>query len=423
MVGGFSIMKITRKKQKDTKRYCPRCGARVAERATICLMCGAALPAEAEEPVESAPAAEGPVVEEEPAAERTCPQCGAPVARRARQCMMCGASLAPPPRRRWFLHPVVLRVVVTLVVVLVVGLVAWKLFQPLVSSQTSPVEPTATVSPTATLTVTGLPSPTATATRRATPTSTSTPTPVVPITHTVRSGESFYSIAALYGTTAEAILAANGLTESYILHPGEVLIIPSGGLITATPVALPVTITHVVQPGETLSGIAERYGVPIERIMEANGIEDPSLVQEEQELVIPLGTPTPTPTPTATPGSTATPTPPYGAPILLAPPDGAMFEEDEIILLNWASVGILAADEWYVLRLRIVHGEDVQPTEVWTRATAWRVPADLHPPPEAKSHLFSWDVTVMRRTGTYPDGTWQGVPAGPSSPLRTFTWR
>ncbi len=383
-------------------------------------MCGADLPAE-EEP--AAPATEELAVEEEPAAERVCPQCGAPIARRARQCMMCGASLIPPPRRRLFLHPVVLRGAVTLVVVLVVGLVAWKLFRPLIGLQTSAVEPTATVPPTPTLTITGLPSPTATATRRATPTSTSTPTPAAPITHTVRPGESFYSIAALYGTTEEAIIAANGLTASHILHPGDVLIIPSGSPITVTPVALPVTITHVVQTGETLSEIAARYGVPIERVMEANGIEDPSLLQEEQELVIPLGTPTPSPTPTATPGPTATPMPPYGAPVLLAPPDGTMFEEDEIILLNWASVGILAEDEWYVLRLRIVQGEEDQSTDVWTRATAWRVPAELHPLPEAKSHLFSWDVTVMRHTGTRPDGTWQGVPVGPSSPSWTFTWR
>lgn len=361
-----------------------------------------------------------------PGVELTCPQCGEPVARQARQCMICGASLSPPPRHLLLLHPAVLRVVVTLVVVLVVGLVAWRVFRPLVNSQTASVEPTATVRPTQptpvlTLTITGLPSPTATATRETTPTS--IPTPSAPITHVVRSGDSFYSIAALYGTTAEAIMAANGFTESHVLHPGDVLIIPSGSPVAVTPAALPITITHVVQPGETLSGIAERYGVPMERIMEANGIEDPSLVQEEQELVIPLGTPTPPPPSTPTPGPTATPTPPYGAPILLSPPDGAMFEEDEVILLNWASVGILNEDEWYVLRLRMVQGEDVEPTIVWTRATAWRVPAELYPGAEAKSHLFQWDVTVMRRTGSNPDGTWQGVTAGQSSSWWTFTWR
>lgn len=218
-------------------------------------------------------------------------------------------------------------------------------------------------------------------------------------------------------------MAANGLTESHILHPGDVLIIPSGGLIAATPLSLPVTITHKVQPGETLSGIAERYGIPVERIMEANGIQDPSLIREGQELVIPLGTPTPVPTFTPTPGPTATPLPPYGAPILLSPPNGTIFEADETIVLSWASVGILAEEEWYVVRVRMVQGDDVQPVEVWTRATAWRIPVEMHPSPEAKSHLFSWDVVVMQRTDTRADGTWQGVPLGPSSPSWTFTWR
>ena len=312
---------------------------------------------------------------------------------------------------------------VTLAVVLVVSLVAWGVFRPLLGSQTVTAKPTATVIPTPSLilTITSRPSPTSTATRTAPPTS--TPTPAAPITHTVRSGESFYSIAALYGTTAEAIMAANGLTESHILHPGDVLIIPSGGLIAATPLSLPVTITHKVQPGETLSGIAERYGIPVERIMEANGIQDPSLIREGQELVIPLGTPTPVPTFTPTPGPTATPLPPYGAPILLSPPNGTIFEADETIVLSWASVGILAEEEWYVVRVRMVQGDDVQPVEVWTRATAWRIPVEMHPSPEAKSHLFSWDVVVMQRTDTRADGTWQGVPLGPSSPSWTFTWR
>lgn len=412
-------MPLLQRKPKPIERHCPRCGARVAERAITCLMCGASLPP----PEEPTPPGEEPAVEQELPAETVCPQCGAPVLRRSRQCMMCGASLTPPPRYRLLLHPLVLRVAITLVFVLVVGLVVWRLFQPLIAARTAAVTPTVVPSPTPVLTITGLPSATATSTPRPTPTSTDTPTPAVPITHTVRPGESFYSIAALYGTTEAAILAANGLTESHILHPGDVLIIPTGPPLTLTPVALPVTVTHQVQPGETLSGIAERYGVSMERIMEANELEDPSLIQEGQELVIPLGTPTPTPTPTATPGPTATPTPPYDAPILLAPPNGAMFEPDETILLNWASVGILSADEWYVLRVRVVQDEEVPPVEVWTRATAWRVPAEMHPPPEAESHLFVWNVTVMRQTGTKPDGARQGIAVGPSSPSWTFTWR
>jgi len=46
-------------------------------------------------------------------------------------------------------------------------------------------------------------------------------------------------------------------------------------------------VVHVVQPGETLSSIARLYGVTSQAIMEANGLEDPNLLEVGQQLVIP----------------------------------------------------------------------------------------------------------------------------------------
>jgi nucleoid-associated protein YgaU len=45
--------------------------------------------------------------------------------------------------------------------------------------------------------------------------------------------------------------------------------------------------THVVQEGEFLSEIAAQYGVTVEAIAEANGIENPNLIEPGQELIIP----------------------------------------------------------------------------------------------------------------------------------------
>lgn len=73
----------------------------------------------------------------------------------------------------------------------------------------------------------------------------------------------------------------------------------------ALPAATPTPVTHVVQPGESLSGIAQQYRVPIEALAEANGITDPNLIQVGQRLVIPG----PTPVPTMTVPPTVTPTP------------------------------------------------------------------------------------------------------------------
>ncbi|MBI2862578.1 MAG: LysM peptidoglycan-binding domain-containing protein [Chloroflexi bacterium] len=44
---------------------------------------------------------------------------------------------------------------------------------------------------------------------------------------------------------------------------------------------------HVVQPGDSLYGLAQRYGTTVEAIAEANGITDPRRLSVGQELVIP----------------------------------------------------------------------------------------------------------------------------------------
>ncbi len=81
---------------------------------------------------------------------------------------------------------------------------------------------------------------------------------------------------------------------------------------TATPevTATPAALVHVVQQGEVLLEIANRYGVSVEAIRQANNLTD-DFLRVGQELIIPLPTPTPTdatPSPEA-PQATTTPTP------------------------------------------------------------------------------------------------------------------
>ena len=47
--------------------------------------------------------------------------------------------------------------------------------------------------------------------------------------------------------------------------------------------------THVVVAGDTLSALAKEYGTTVEAIMEANGLTDPGLIIVDQELAIPVG--------------------------------------------------------------------------------------------------------------------------------------
>jgi LysM repeat protein len=62
------------------------------------------------------------------------------------------------------------------------------------------------------------------------------------------------------------------------------LLIPSSTV--ATPETGESTI-YVVQPGDTLSMIAARYGVTVEALQEANGIEDPDMIIMGHDLIIP----------------------------------------------------------------------------------------------------------------------------------------
>jgi LysM repeat protein len=94
--------------------------------------------------------------------------------------------------------------------------------------------------------------------------------------------------------------------DSTALPPQAAAIIPS---------PKPTKTTYIVQAGDSLSGIAFQFDVPVEDIMRANGLTDADLLFVGQELIIPIGglpeTPafTPVPTPTETPIPFEPPTP------------------------------------------------------------------------------------------------------------------
>jgi len=59
----------------------------------------------------------------------------------------------------------------------------------------------------------------------------------------------------------------------------------------ATPSPTPIRGTYEVQAGDTLSGIADQFGVDLETLAEANDIADPDLIYPGQVLIIPAPTP------------------------------------------------------------------------------------------------------------------------------------
>lgn len=125
--------------------------------------------------------------------------------------------------------------------------------------------------------------------------------------YTVQAGDTLSGIATRYGITIDAIRAANALSSSDI-YAGQVLTIPSSSPnSTAQPTSAPSgqATTYVVQSGDSLSALAQRFGVTREALAAANKISPSSLLYVGQTLTIPAGAqiqPTATPRPaTATP--------------------------------------------------------------------------------------------------------------------------
>ena len=369
-----------------------------------------------------------PLLTEDP---RHCSACGSRVAAKATTCLMCGASLveeeeeaAPEekPRWRWPSWVGSLVVGVLALVVLVIGGMG---FYSMLTTEPEPRVSTPTSTPTRT--PTAMPA----ATPTPTPIPTVTPTPIPPRVHQVREGETLIDIAILYDLTVEEILAMDPDVDPDLIQAGQILLIPAAtptpgptstfvpGAPTPTPAA---SIIYIVKSGDTLSTIAEEHGVSVAVILEANGLaSDEETIRPNQSLVIPQGTPMPSPTPTIDPNATPTPIPPYPAPPLLGPPNGALFEgSDEPILLQWASVSVLRDDEWYELALSQPSGGVVSDT-VYTRATAWRVPFDLLLTANASVREFYWQVQVVREAGE-SEGEPVYEEAGASSNVRIFTW-
>jgi LysM repeat protein len=135
------------------------------------------------------------------------------------------------------------------------------------------------------------------------------------ITHTVQPGENLFRIGLRYGVSWIDIQRANGLPTATI-YVGQQLVIPQAGSAPSTPPADPAPApappppapttsgTYVVQRGDHLSAIAQRFGLTTAQLAAANSLQNPSLIYAGQVLIIPgaAGNP-PAPAPPAAPAS------------------------------------------------------------------------------------------------------------------------
>lgn len=142
-------------------------------------------------------------------------------------------------------------------------------------------------------------------------------------THTVQAGENLTRIALKYGTTVQAIVQANNITNPNLVFVGQVLTIPGAGITptlqptgtVSAPPPQPTTAPagetiHVVQPGENLFRVALKYGLSTAFLASYNGITNPNVIYVGQRIRIPSGAaaqPQPQPATPAPVGATPLP--------------------------------------------------------------------------------------------------------------------
>ncbi|MDQ3154214.1 MAG: LysM peptidoglycan-binding domain-containing protein [Actinomycetota bacterium] len=96
-------------------------------------------------------------------------------------------------------------------------------------------------------------------------------------TYIVQPGDTLSGIAERFGISLSDLIRANPqINDPDLIHPGEVVYIPARHR------------RYIVQPGDTLSGIAERFGVSLSDLIRANPqINDPDLIHPGEVINIP----------------------------------------------------------------------------------------------------------------------------------------
>lgn len=95
--------------------------------------------------------------------------------------------------------------------------------------------------------------------------------------HTVKNGETLWSIAQKYGTAMDSIAKLNNINPQNFLFIGQKLLIPIQKQ----------RIIYTVQPGDSLWKIAQKFGVSVDALAKLNYLSQNAYLQVGQTLIIP----------------------------------------------------------------------------------------------------------------------------------------
>jgi len=113
------------------------------------------------------------------------------------------------------------------------------------------------------------------------------PQPAVPTEegfHIVQRGETLFSIAQRYGSTVDAFAHTNGLSDPTRIYVGQRLKIPFTGEFEIDPLS---TVPYVVQTTDTLADVARRHGTSWEALARVNGLLSPDVLYAGRVIQVP----------------------------------------------------------------------------------------------------------------------------------------
>jgi len=111
-----------------------------------------------------------------------------------------------------------------------------------------------------------------------------------PETYTVAAGDTVSEIAGRYGLSTASVLALNGLSWSSMIFPGQELKLTNAGTLPPVVIAEAKTTQssrYTIVAGDTISSIAESFGISTSTVLTANGLSAESIIYPGQTLAIP----------------------------------------------------------------------------------------------------------------------------------------
>lgn len=93
----------------------------------------------------------------------------------------------------------------------------------------------------------------------------------------MQAGDTLSGIATKFGTTVENLVSLNNISDPNLIYVGQVLKLPSSGNSSRT---------YIVQEGDTLSSIATKFGTTVVNLVSLNNISNANLIYVGQVLYV-----------------------------------------------------------------------------------------------------------------------------------------